>query len=581
MKGIFFVYLCMTKKKLLAFGIAVLLPMFIIGQPNSNQVLQKTYRQYKNRFFKHFIVQDRHPSGCINDGIGLVLSQDSSACYFTKEGYGLPATNLYISPNGAGVVGRRLNHRMDGDCNNFGISWFGEKDLPRDNPDHRFNWLDFGSETLTQSGWMFVFLATEYEIARRQGDKLTQDTALENIFLGLQAIRRLDMHTQHLLDRTYAKRSVNQELICADDLVSATHIGWWNNCHRNWDARVKKDKIFTPDYSGYNGFMIRCDAGQNLEDILHDPTDESWNVDAIGGAFGGINSVPLDACKPIDSLCYLVNQQHFVSHDQIINLFYGFLFLKKFIPQEASITTCAGKTFHPISMMQKISNALVTQIKGNHIVLPNSKEICGQWVKLSECEGGDVTPTLYGLKKANEVLQDSTTRKSGFNRMIYNLMPRVGGGFNTDFYYKQIAGYTDFSFLKKRKLRRLLKIEKQLKKEILLIGNDVLFPKGKSMADEIGGQKFYQSFLANAPLDGPCHDNKKVRTTWPYGGGADYWPQGFDCDNIVNWEGNRWSSNNWDTDGYRKDWAPPMRSNGLDYLALYNIYILRYWPLTR
>ncbi|HHB79495.1 MAG TPA: hypothetical protein ENK85_09720, partial [Saprospiraceae bacterium] len=206
----FFVYLSMKKGTQTRLFIGLLLLMVSMnsfGQNCKDDGLRRKYRLYKERFYRHFIVNDRSNTGCVHDGIGLVLSKDSIQCQFQKQGYGLPATNLWISPNGAGIPGNELNNRMNVDCRNFGISWIGEDDDPKANKKHRFNWLDFGSETLSELGWWLVTLGTEYELKRREGDVKGQQKALEDIFLSLQALRRLDMQAQHLLDRTYAKRS--------------------------------------------------------------------------------------------------------------------------------------------------------------------------------------------------------------------------------------------------------------------------------------------------------------------------------------------------------------------------------------
>ena len=542
------------------------------AQDCSGDVLARKYQVYKNRFYRHFIVQDRSERGCVQDGIGLVLSQDSAVVRFTKEGYDLPASNFWIAPNGD-----QVNSRIRKDCDEFGISWISKDKGARDNPNHRFNWVDFGSETLTQMGWWLITLSTEYELKRNAGDTLGQQRALEDLFLGLQALRRLDMQAQYILDKTYADRSLGgQQLLCERELVDATKLGWWNNCHRNWDVRVKKGARFTPDYSGYNGFLIRSDVPQSLVELLDDSTDESWNVDAIGGAFGALTSVPPSACPPVDTLCFLAKGQYFLSHDQIINLFYGFLFVKKYIPASAKVETCSGEIFYPVEMMQKISAGILSALKNSHVALPGSKENCSHTVKLSECEGGNLGPTIYGLKKVNEILQGKAVKTKLWQRSFFTSMSIFNASFNAEFYLKLFCGYKDFSTLKRRKRRKVIRFSKRLHHEILILGNDLLFPKGDKVAEDLGGQDLFYKMLCEAPLSGPCHAEKDYKAYWPWGGGARYWPQGFECDNVKGWEGDRWQTHLWTKDGRPKEWIPPRRGNGLDYLALYNLYRLAY-----
>ena len=550
-----------------------MLAVSAFGQQCQEEGLRRKYKIYKQRFYKHFIAIDRSEKGCVNDGIGLVLSKDSTVCHFNKQGYGLPATNLWIAPNGAGVVGMRLNNRMDRDCNNFGISWSIKGEDVHQKPNHKFNWLEFGSETLSELGWWFVTLATEYEIKGRQGDKKGEQATLEEIFLSLQALRRLDMQAQHIIDRAYAKRQ-GGELLCSKEQALISKAGWWNNCHRNWDVKVKKDAHFSPDFSGYNGFLIRADAGQDLEKIFHDSTDEAWNVDAIGGAFGALTPTSDSPCPDVDSLCYMVRSQFFLSHDQIMNLFYGLLFVKKYVPADAMVWTCDGQVYHPVEMMQKIAASIMSAIDAKRITLPKSKENCRRPVRLSECEGGDLRPTLYGLKSANAILQDKKVKSTGWQRSLFKSMSIFSGGFNGEFYSKQASGFRDLS-INKKKNRRVIKLAIKNKKEILLLGNDLLFPEGKSVAEKVGGKAFFEKMLCTAPIDGPCHIPADYKEVWPWGGGDKYWPD-FECTNVPGWESSRWQELHTGEDGLLTGWNPPRRTNGLDFMALYNMYVLEY-----
>jgi len=381
------------------------------------------------------------------------------------------------------------------------------------------------------------------------------------------------MQAQHIIDRAYANRK-GGDLLCSKKQALISKAGWWNNCHRNWDVQVKENAEFTPDFSGYNGFLIRSDAGQNLEEIFHDSTDEAWNVDAIGGAFGALTPIPNSPCPAVDSLCYMVRSQFFLSHDQIMNLFYGLLFVKKYIPEEATVRTCDGQVYHPVEMMQKIANGIMSAIDSKRITLPKSKENCRHPVRLSECEGGDLRPTLYGLKSVNAILQGEQVKSNGWERSFFKSMSIFSGGFNGEFYSKQTSGFRDLS-INKKKNRRVIKLIKKNRKEILLLGNDLLFPQGKPVAEKVGGKAFFKEMLCTAPIDGPCHASPGYKDGWPWGGGDKYWPR-FDCNNVPGWESSRWQELHTGEDGFLEGWQPPKRSNGLDFMALYNMYVLAY-----
>lgn len=541
------------------------------AQHCSEASLFQKYWQYKNRFNRSFIVQDRDSSGCVNDGIGFSFSpEDPSTCQFTKAGYGLPATNLSISPFGWGVPGDFMNDRFSEDCpfNDHecpgGISFGngGPNDL-----NHKFNWIDYGSETLTQLGWLFVTLATEYELLGRSGQVEEQQKVLEEIFLGIQAIRRLDMQTQCMIKQMYDDRSAGEELVCPSEYT--------DNCHRHWDSKVKSGCNFTPDFSGYNGFFIRSDAGQNLEEFLHDPTDESWNVDAVGGAFSGLNNDPTDACDDVDPFCWMVYTQHIMSHDQLINLFYGFTFIKKYIPANAVVTTCDGVVYKPLEMVQRLSEAIVTNINdnGDHITLPGSFECCEKPVKLSECEGGNLRLTLYGLLKADQYIRGKDTRTTFMQKFGFETTLANSPDHGLSFYLKESSMFKDFSKISGNNRNKIVDVAEDKHKEILLLGNDLLFPGGgESMAEKIGGKEFFKQLLCDAPCEGPCHSNEGFREGWPGEGGR--WPEGFDCPNIPGWEGHRWDGEGADVENGST--TAPRRANGLDYMALFNMYMLQY-----
>jgi hypothetical protein len=105
-----------------------------------------------------------------------------------------------------------------------------------------------------------------------------------------------------------------------------------------------------------------------------------------------------------------------------------------------------------------------------------------------------------------------------------------------------------------------------------MLGNDLLFPDGISMADAAGGKEMFEAFLCAAPCNGPCHfDN--YNGAWP-DRNEGRWPNNFNCPNIWGWEGNRWD-NKTDNGNYNVK-KSDRRTNGLDYMALYNMYMLKY-----
>ena len=158
----------------LKFGIILTMFLFSVSlaaqSSCSDAAITAKYWQYRQNLNKHFVATDRDPSGCVNDGIG----QDATdSCKFSKAGYGLPATSIVQTPNGRFGLGSRSNGKANPPIFVAGLSseCMGETSLDDDgsDPNHKYNFLNVGSETLTQVGWHIVTLCTEYELLSKNG----------------------------------------------------------------------------------------------------------------------------------------------------------------------------------------------------------------------------------------------------------------------------------------------------------------------------------------------------------------------------------------------------------------------------
>jgi hypothetical protein len=245
------------------------------------------YWQYRKQFNRHFIAIDRKPDGCIGNGItdpDQPADEGHCGISFLTGGYSLPATSIVMQPNGTrGVVDDRANMTgpfYDPECN--------------DGTGDRFNHLEMGSETPHQLGWYLVTLATEYELLRVSGETAEMQKTLEEIFLALQAYKRLDMRANCMAKERYDEITNDFEVdrcnnpfneqpycsLCRIIYQTGQHIGLSMPCF--------KDCNFTPDLSGTSGFFLREDATQKLETILTDNSEDMWNIDLISSdnAFG-------------------------------------------------------------------------------------------------------------------------------------------------------------------------------------------------------------------------------------------------------------------------------------------------------
>ena len=270
-----------------------------------------------------------------------------------------------------------------------------------DNAKH--NHLEVTSETPHQMGWYWVVLASEYVLLMENGQTREAQRTLEELFLGLQAYRRLDITANCLAAARYQEITDNYET--SDDCgnngkACLCGIKYQGNTTKNFDSPCGKGCAFTPNTSGYSGFFLREDATQELEK-LHDDSEDKWNIDAVGSAYSMSLKPP---CTTVFSqACYNVHRQNFMSQDGVIGLMIGLAMIRRLIPEHAAVYTCEGATYYPHQMAVRIASAMVNRIDNtwlDKISWPGSYACCDKEVFFSEHDGGVAIATMTGLKKA-------------------------------------------------------------------------------------------------------------------------------------------------------------------------------------
>ena len=418
-----------------------------------------------------------------------------------------------------------------------------------------------GSETPQQMGWYWVVLATEYELLKRNGQNEEAQRTLEELFLGLQAYRRLDMQAQCLVQKRYEEITDNFEVeacengycLCGEKYREGGHINFDSPCFANCD--------FTPQLDGYSGFFLREDATQDLE-IMHDPSEDKYNIDLVSSDYAMSLSPPCEA--NFSQPCYLVHRQNFMSQDGMTGLMLGLAMIKRYIPENAEVTTCDGQKFKPLEMARRISSAIVDNVDDrymNRIAWPKSNVCCAKEVFLSEREGGRLEFTIKGFKKAADYIDDhnrhsnldemfgwwgltqSTLYTNSTNAKFWLRLKAIGWDMGEDDPIQISAFYGE------AELQNL---------EILLLMNNLLHPEGNNLGVN---QAYFEALLCNAPCQGPCRKQDGYNDNDPA------WPS-FDCSNTPRWQGQ-----GWETGG---DNGISRLFNGLDYMALYNIYLLHF-----
>lgn len=552
-------------------------PDIIYSQGCSSENIAAKYWQYKKNLTKHFMLVDRDlVNGCINDGIG---QDEEDLCSCSKSGYSLPATSIDQVKNGSYALGDRNLSETNPEWYDPNCAKAGPSPGTHDYDNLTHNVLSVGSETPHQMGWYWVTLATEYKLLKNNGQTDEAQRTLEDLFLGLQAYRRLDITANCLAKERYDEIENNFETV-DDCSVNVFGTGWYpgsfkaclcdfkytNNidggCEKaNFDSPCNGNNIcsFIPQTDGYSGFYIREDATQDLE-ILNDPTEDKWNIDAVQSDHA-LSLVP-PCTSTFSPACYNVHRQNFMSQDGVIALMVGLAMIKRYIPADATVSTCDGQTYNVLSIATKIGKSLTNRIfdaYNNQISWPRSgfEDCCQKEVFFSSCEGGHALAISKGLKKSLSYL-DAQKHNANFNELVAwgGLTGLVAGGNdNANFWIRLKAIGWDMGGDNEKNIfigQSLLRNQ-----EIYQIMNNLLYPSPPNLAIS---KSFFKDLLCSAPCGGPCKKEEQFDGTHV---------QEFECPNTPNWVGQRWESHTTGSDANRQ-------FNGLDFMALYNLYLLQF-----
>lgn len=586
----------------------------------SRDALAAKYWQYRENFNKHFILTDRRDGDCVGDGIHYEsgvhpASVDSTTLehcgHRFLNGYSLPATSINLEPNGGGEgMGDRNKSNsifFDPDCNISGPS-----------PGHSYqdfathNYLEMSEETPHQMQWYWTMLATEYNLLSQSGQFEEAERTLEELYLGLQAYRRLDMLANCMAEERYQEITDDFEVEKScngyDCLCSAEYFSEPGAHNMTFIAPTMDNCPFQADLSGYTGFSLREDATQVLE-LLHDDSEDKWNIDLVGGDHAMSQRPP--CTKPISQACYNVKGKNFLSSDQMFALMEGLVMIKKYIPANATITRCDGVEENILDIAQNIGKGLVDIAHNDHRTInwPGSEECCWGPVRITPVAGGNLAWNYGGLVMMYNYLSDDDDRKIKktdafkFNQ-LGNLFFTSAVALNPPwqregkFYLEGISFGMDIMNLPSigsvfhnysSGLQGLLLTGNHVPSEVIIpnlsvqnveilgLINNLLFPEGDNVPVN---KQFFLDMLCSAPCSGPCRKAATYESDKAAGllvpdslGGPVIYPE-FECPNTPHWTGQRWEG-----EGDDLDWPNIWQSrqfNGLDFMALYNIFLLHY-----
>jgi hypothetical protein len=431
-----------------------------------------------------------------------------------------------------------------------------------------------------QMGWYWAMLATEYELLRLNGQHEEAQRTLEELFLGLQAYRRLDMQAQCMARKRYDEIDdlFEVETSCSPQgpfvpnpilnsvLYCLCSERYRTSGHESFAVPCARECEWEPDLSGYSGFFLREDATQGLE-ILHDPSEDKYNIDLVSSDYA--MSLKPPCTSTFSQPCYLAHRQNYMSQDQATGMLIGLALIKRYIPENAEVTTCDGTKYKPLEMAKKITSAIIDRIDDafqNRIFFPGSNECCYSPVYFTSFEGGRTTAIIHGLKKAADYIDDRNRHSNvdeylawgGFRKFIAHL-PDMSNNNATFWLRLKTIGWDMDNEDPQEKAFYLATIA-DAGFEIMPLINNLLYPGGGNLPTY---QTLMEELLCKAPCGGPCFKQAG------YGGdNPQNWPE-YDCPNEPEWRGQRWETH-----------APPGGENrlfnGLDYMVLHNIYRLHY-----
>ncbi len=287
------------------------------------RLLLERYWSSRQALREHFIRNAMDADGNLTgDGIGVWDAQKQRYSY---AGYGFPLAQMVMTHTPPGGTGRP--------------NYFRNGDMP----------LNLGRS--------IALLASEYELLGRSGQFKAQKKTLNELFLALQAYRRIDMTANRLW-------KLRQD-------ACGGSCGW------------------QPDLSGFSGWFIRDDIPGDFHALFPANQPAHWQVGATESDYtGGFNGFPCDDFPAP------------LSQDQVIGMLHGLAFVKKFIPPETRVSV-NGATYNLLEMAGNIAYGMVNRIR----------QADGHKIRYPACSnakverGPDANWLLYGMiQAANTIL---------------------------------------------------------------------------------------------------------------------------------------------------------------------------------
>ncbi len=236
-----------------------------------------------------------------------------------------------------------------------------------------------------------------------------------------------------------------------------------------------------------------------------------------------------------------------MSQDQIMNLFFGLVFVSELVPLERHNNERLGDIASDIA--DRIAGFLVDN--NWKIISPNGERPEHKW-------GGNATPFSFAIAGMAERITRGKKRKTYQNGASRRRGKVVFGTFNwahgVQAENNLWMAYCGIVGMKKWNLKKLTRRAKKSHREMYSLAYSVL--NGLPASDKIS-RKDIEAMLHSAPFSGPCNGTPGCEA-----------PDGWKCsDRWVHAEDRNGSKHNINRD-----------FNGMDYMILFNLYHYLYKP---
>lgn len=366
----------------------------------------------------------------IDDGIGEF---SSDLCLFSKAGEALPGNLVY---NGAPESYRVL--------------------------------LSFGGDMGIDLGYKIGYLAMEYSALFKSGDQDGAQLTLNELFLALQAYRRLDMTANRLVQRYLeecCRDSSDDDY--GDSVYDANDVPANNHCQPRtctYYSGVQDNKENLLRFDGYSGLFVRGDTPWDKSRICSegDPAhlcpenSRSALTNFFNSIDGSSEASATPYCSQSDcsfSCCiqHMRDKNLFASQDQMIGILHGLAAVKRFVPSTAYVTL-NGQTIYVLPIAEKIATGFALKLHScGDLVLPSCDGGCDGDIQTSDDNGGNETIALrYGMRNTINYVTGSDWGSNLRDRVFYRVgrninfrNPRLNGNFtfNSRMYLKLEATF--------------------------------------------------------------------------------------------------------------------------------------------